>query len=215
MLKPSDSCLQLQMPKPSEGSRGRPLSGVQDDAPYMQGYQPTLRQGLRQEPYRKSASFQDTARGQRQEAYRKSASFQDAVSPGEARAAAQGPDGVARMPSSMAGLQQNSGRIAAVRPAGYEESEGQKKNTADVARLAEPPARRTGSLLLNRKQRAGSISVADRLKSVRGLMDSSDEPNSEDIQEDLPLAAAVDSDSFGTSNIDEAIAEEPQLVAAD
>ena len=46
-------------------------------------------------------------------------------------------------------------------------------------------------------------------------MDSSDEPNVEDIQEDLPVAAAQQSDSFGTDNIDEAIAEEPQLAAAD
>ena len=207
--------MQNQMAKQSEGSRGRPLSGVQDDPQYMQGYQPTLGQGHRQEPYRKSASFQDTALGQRQEAYRKSASFQDAVSPDESRAAPQGPTGVARMPSSMAGLQQDSARIAAVRPAGYEEAEGQKMTKSEVAKAADPPARRTGSLLLNRKQRAGSISVADRLKSVRGLMDSSDEPNVEDIQEDLPVAAAQQSDSFGTDNIDEAIAEEPQLAAAD
>lgn len=169
----------------------------------MQGYQTTLGQA-RQKQYRTSTSLREAAREQKQghdqEVYRKSASFQD-----EPRAAATSPPGIARMPSS-AGPEQASGRIAAVRPAGYGEP-GSQGTTASEA--VGPLSRRTSSLLMKGKQRKGSISVADRLKSVRGLLDSGDDTNFEDIQEDLPLAAVQQDDSVG--NIDEAISEEPQL----
>lgn len=170
----------------------------------MQGYQTTLGQA-RQKQYCTSTSLREAAREQKQghdqEVYRKSASFQD-----EPRAAATSPPGVARMPSSAAGPEQASGTIAAVRPAGYGEP-GSQGTTASEA--VGPLSRRTSSLLVKGKQRKGSISVADRLKSVRGLLDSGDETNFEDIQEDLPVAAVQQDDGVG--NIDEAISEEPQL----
>ena len=207
--------MQGQLSQQSGELRGAALSGGPEEAPYVQGYQPTLGQGQgqREEAFRKSASFQDKTLGQpRQEAYRKSASFQDAVSPDDSsRAAEHSPAGLSRMPSTMAELQQDSGRIAAMRPAGYEAASGQRTLTdVEAVKVADPPARRTGSLL-TRKQRAGSISVADRLKSVRGLLDTADENSIDDIQEDLPIAAMQQRDSFDTDNIDDAIAEEPQL----
>lgn len=174
------------------------MSQGQDEAPYMQKYQTTLGQGHQQ--YRTSASFQDEARGQmqghKQEVYRKSTSFQDVVGPvGEPKAAANSP--------------QASGRIAAVRPAGYEEAGSQGVTNPEVAVAVGPLSRRASSLLLKGKQRKGSMNVADRLKSVRGLLDSGDDNNFEDIQEELPVVAVQESDGVG--NIDDAISEEPQL----
>lgn len=183
------------------------MSEGQDEAPYMQGYQTTLGQA-HQKQYRSSTSFQDAARAQKQghnqEVYRKSASFQD-----EPRAAATSPPNVARMPSSTVEAEQASGRIAAVRPAGYGDPSSQGTTASDAAGAVGPLSRRTSSLLVKGKQRKGSISVADRLKSVRGLLDSGDENSFEDIQEDLPMAAVQANDGVG--NIDEAIAEEAQL----
>ena len=174
----------------------------------MQGYQTTLGQG--RQHYRTSTSFQDMAReqkqGHNQEVYRKSASFQDVVGPeGEPRAAASNPQGVAVMPSDP---EQASGRIAAVRPAGYDEAGSQGLTTPEAAVAVGPLSRRASSLLLKGKQRKGSMNVADRLKSVRGLLDSGDQNSFEDIQEELPVAAVQDSDGVG--NIDD-ISEEPQL----
>ena len=204
--------MQAEESKLSEGSRREGMSQGQDEAPYMQGYQTTLGQGRKQ--YRTSASFQDVAgdqkRGQKQEVYRKSASFQDVASPvGEPRAAANSPPSVAGKPSDAAEPEQASGRIAAVRPAGYEEAGSKGLTTSEAAVAVGPLTRRASSLLLKGKQRKGSMSVADRLKSVRGLLDSGDENNFEDIQEELPAAAVQESDDVG--NIDDAISEEPQL----
>ena len=205
--------MHAQASKQSERSKEGPMSGGQDEAPYMQGYQTTLGQGQHEEPYRRSTSSQDAAPGQRQghdqEPYRKSASFQDVVSPMDiSRAASMRRPAVATMLSGTAELEQASGRIPAVRPAGYEEAGGQGKTAAEAAGASGPPARRSGSLLVKGKQRKASISVADRLKSVRGLLDSGEE-NFEDIQEDLPMAAVQESDGIG--NTDDAILEEPQL----
>lgn len=231
--------MQAQVTKQVEASRGQPtsggsLGGGQDEPPYMQGYQTTLGQGQGQGPYRKSSSFQDAAPGQQQgrsqEPYRKSASFQDAVSPlntsradpsspanipGAAsakasRAVPSSSPGAAKTPSSTAEAEQASGRIAAVRPAGYEEAGGQGMTTSEAAGAAvNPPARRAGSLLLKGKRRTGSISVADRLKNVRGLLDTGGEDNFESIQEDLPTPAVDESDGLG--KLDDVISEEPQL----
>lgn len=217
---------------PQESERV-PSPRGQDEAPYMQGYQTTLGQGQRQEPYRKSSSFQDKSPGRQQgrlqEPYRKSASFQDAVSPlntsraasdspanvpgaapeDESRAASNSPPGAAKIPSNTAEAEQESGKIAAVRPAGYEEAGRQGMTNPEAARAAGPPARRTGSLLVKGKRRTGSISVADRLKSVRGLLDTGGVDDFENIQEDLPMPAAEGSGGLGT--LDDAISEEPQL----
>lgn len=205
--------MQAEASKLSEGSRAGGMSEGQDEAPYMQGYQTTLGQA-HQKQYRTSKSFLDAARkqkqGHNQEVYQTSASFQDVVvSVEEPRAAATSPPGVARMPSNAARLEQASGRIAAVRPAGYKDPGSQDMTASDATGAVGPLSRRTSSLLVKGKQRKGSISVADRLKSVRGLLDSGDETNFEDIQEDLPVAAVQENDGVG--NIDEAISEEPQL----
>ena len=204
--------MQAEGSKLSEGSRQEGVSQGQDEAPYMQGYQTTL--GQRRQHYRTSASFQDEAReqkqGHKQEVYRKSASFQDVVGPmDEPRAAADRPPGVGGMPSDAAEPEQASGRIAAVRLAGYEEAGSQGLTTQEAAVAVGPLSRRASSLLLKGKQRKGSMNVADRLKSVRGLLDSGDVNNFEDIQEELPVAAVQESDDVG--NTDEAISEEPQL----
>lgn len=216
---------------------GGSLGGGQDDheSPYMQGYQTTLGQGQAQGPYRKSSSFQDAApgrqQGRSQEPYRKSASFQDAVSPlnttradesspanvpGAAsakasRAVPSSSPGAAKVPSSTAEAEQSSGRIAAVRPAGFEEAGGQGMTTAEAAGAGGAPGgpRRAGSLLVKGKRRTGSISVADRLKNVRGLLDTGNEDNFESIQEDLPTPAVDESDGLG--KLDDVISEEPQL----
>ena len=202
--------MQAEASKLSEGSRQEGMYQEQNEAPYRQGYhQTTLGQG--RQHYRTSASFQDEAReqkqGREQEVYRKSASFQDVVR--EPRVEANGPQSVDGMPSNAPEPEQASGRIAAVRPAGYKEAGSQEMTTPEAAVAVGPLSRRASSLLLKGKQRKGSMNVADRLKSVRGLLDSGDENNFEDIQEELPVAAVQDSDSVG--NMDDAISEEPQL----
>ena len=206
--------MQAEGSKLSAGSRREGISQGLDEAPYMQGYQTALGQGRQQ--YRTSTSFQDVAReqkqGHKQEVYRKSASFQDVVGPVDEpkpRAPANSPPGGAGMPSDAAEPEPGSARIAAVRPAGYEEAGSQGLTTPEAAVAVGPLSRRASSLLLKGKQRKGSMNVADRLKSVRGLLDSGDESNFEDIQEELPMAAVQENDGVG--NTDDAISEEPQL----
>lgn len=166
----------------------------------MQGYQTSLGQGLRQEGYRKSTSFQNA----------QVPTALDQVGTGAS------PSGFARMPSAaldQAGAvadrppepDQDADRIAAVRPSGYEED---VQNTAgtEAAVAAPAVARRQGSLLQKGKLRTRKGSVADRLKNVRGLLDTADATGADDIQEELPVAVVQE-----ISGIDEPIAEEPQL----
>lgn len=158
----------------------------------MQGYQTTLGRGLNQESYRKSGSFQR------------------ALAPTALdQTAADGPSEFARAPSDGSEPYQDTDRIAAVRMSGFEAAEAQSVQGTEAAVAA--PAVRQGSLLQKGKQRTRRTSVADRLKSVRSLLSTADETGGDDIQEELPAAAVQRNGSMGISNIDEVIAEEPQL----
>ena len=197
------------MSKQSEGGRAATpgsASGPTEGGPYMQGYQTTLGQGLRQEGYRKSGSFQKAPEQSEAAAN---------IPSGFARADSNGPAGFARVSSDKPNLYQDTDRIAALRPSGYEEAEaqGMSSSAAAAATAAPPPlARRQGSLM-QKGRLTTRPSVADRLKNVRGMLASAeaDGNGGNEIQEELPVAPGAVMQDYDDAGLDEAIAEEPQL----
>ena len=200
--------LQGQLSKQSEGARAATpgsASGQTEGGPYMQGYQTTLGQGLRQEGYRKSGSFQRAP---------EQSEVAASTPSGFARADSNSPSGFARVSSDKPNVYQDTDRIAAMRPSGYEEAEAQgMSNSAAAAATAAPPlARRQGSLI-QKGRLTTRPSVADRLKNVRGMLASAeaDGNGGNEIQEELPVAPVAAVQDYDDAGLDEAIAEEPQL----
>lgn len=109
---------------------------------------------------------------------------------------------------------QEADRIAAVRPDDALQAAASQAEaaTADAGSAVShstllPKARKKSLLQSNLTRRS---SVADRLKSVRGMLAAADSSGAEDIAEDLPLPVVAANDNMVA---DENIAEEPQLVA--
>jgi len=195
--------LQGQLSKQSEGARAATpgsASGQTEGGPYMQGYQTTLGQGLRQEGYRKSGSFQRAP--EQSEAAASTPS-------GLARADSNSPSGFARVSSDKPNLCQDTDRIAAMRPSGYEEAEAQGMSNSAAAAAQ-------GSLI-QKGRLTTRPSVADRLKNVRGMLASAeaDGNGGNEIQEELPFAPVAAVQDYDDAGLDEAIAEEPQLATND
>jgi hypothetical protein len=200
--------LQGQLSKQSEGARAATpgsASGQTEGGPYMQGYQTTLGQGLRQEGYRKSGSFQRAP---------EQSEVAASTPSGFARADSNSPSGFARVSSDKPNVYQDTDRIAAMRPSGYEEAEAQgMSNSAAAAAGAAPPLSRRQGSLMQKGRLTTRPSVADRLKNVRGMLASAEEDGngSNDIQEELPVASVAAAQDYDDAGLDEAIAEEPQL----
>ena len=118
------------------------------------------------------------------------------------------------MSSDHPNLYQDTDRIAAMRPSGYEEAKakGMSNSAAAAATATAPVARRQGSLM-QKGRLTTRPSVADRLKNVRGMLASAeaDGNGGNDIQEELPLASVAAVPDYDDAGLDEAIAEESQL----
>ncbi|DBB03075.1 TPA: hypothetical protein ACH3X1_013390 [Trebouxia sp. C0004] len=207
-LKETVRRLQGQLSKQSEGARASTpgsASGQTEGGPYMQGYQTTIGQGLRQEGYRKSGSFQRAPEQSEAAAN---------MSSGLARADSNSPSGFARVSSDKPNLYQDTDKIGAMRPSGYEEAEEQGlSNSAAAAATAAPPLARRQSSLMQKGRLTTRPSVADRLKNVRGMLAFAEANGngSDEISEELPVATVAAVQEYDDAGLDEAIAEEPQL----
>ena len=126
--------------------------------------------------------------------------------------AGNSPRGLHRTASGASNASQGSERIAAVRSS---DSTRVSISQADGAAAAAEAGSHHSSVHHKHRQRSmmqkdltRRSSVADRLKSVRGMLAAAEDTGMDDIQEDLPKPAVAASEDV---NADEPIAEEPQL----
>ena len=128
--------------------------------------------------------------------------------------AGNSPRGLHRPASGASTASQSSERIAAVRSS---DSPRVSISQAEGAAAAAEVVGHHNSVHHKHRQRSmmqkdltRRSSVADRLKSVRGMLAAADDVGTDDIQEDLPKPAVAATEDV---NADEPIAEEPQLAS--
>ena len=196
-----------------------------DEGTYMQNYQTTLGQApsLQQRSRTSSSAMQKGPSRTSSFALQQEHSFASSAQAKQQRqqslAASQGSYELSEAasddfanPRQRSVAMDDSSLIAAIQtPANQQQESGQTEATAAAIRAKPRKSSAAKSSVLG----ARKTSVADRLKSLRGMVDADVEipqvDGDAEIQEDLPAAASPPPLEYG--NVDEPILEEAELVA--